>query len=119
MPPAGQGKRPFLYPPAVPAGELIFANVLDVRQLAAYGERVDGLVYLLSVPARPLPFAIIRDWKTPTGYLSEEVQLIAPSGKVAYATGPVTRRFLGSMDLTRIEDVVEDAMFEELGTYLA
>jgi hypothetical protein len=103
----------------VPAGELIFANVLDIRQRDAYGERVDGLVYVLSVPARALPFEIIRDWKTPTGYLPEEVQLIAPSGKVSYTTGPVTRHFLGSMDLTRFEDVVGDAMFGELGTYLA
>jgi hypothetical protein len=103
----------------VPAGELIFANVLDVRQRAAFGDMADGLIYLLSVPARALPFAVIRDWKTPTGYLAEGVQLIAPSGKVAYDLGPATRRFLGSMDLTRFEDVIEDAIFEELGTYLA
>ncbi|MFN2589383.1 MAG: hypothetical protein ABR518_01255 [Actinomycetota bacterium] len=103
----------------MPAGELIFANVLDVRQRAAFGEAADGLVYLLTLPARALPFAVVRDWKTPTGYLPEEIQLIAPSGKVTYSTGPVTRRFYGSMDLTRFEDVLEDAMFEELGTYLA
>jgi hypothetical protein len=103
----------------VPAGELIFANVLDVRQRAAFGDMADGLIYLLSVPARALPFAVIRDWKTPTGYLAEEVQLIAPSGKVAHTLRPATRRFLGSMDLTRFEDVIEDAVFEELGTYLA
>jgi hypothetical protein len=103
----------------VPAGELIFANVLDVRQHAAFGEIADGLVYLLSLPARALPFAVVRDWKTPTGYLPEEVQLIAPSGRVAYTTGPVTRWFAGSMDLTRFEDVIGDAMFEELGMYLA
>jgi hypothetical protein len=103
----------------VPAGELIFANALDVRQRAAFGEMVDGMVYLLTVPARALPFSIIRDWKTPTGYLAEEVQLIAPSGAVVYTVGPTTRRFLGSMDLTRFEDEVEDATFHELGTYLA
>jgi hypothetical protein len=103
----------------VPAGELIFANVLDVRQRAAFGEMADGLAYLLTVPARALPLVIVRDWKTPTGYLAEEVHLIAPSGNVVYRLGPATRRFLGSMDLTRFEDVVEDAVFEELGTYLA
>jgi hypothetical protein len=103
----------------MPTGELIFANVLDVRQRAADGDLADGLVYLLSVPARALPFVVIRDWKAPTGYLEEEVQLIAPSGKVAYRIGPKVRRLLGSMDLTRFEDLVDDATLEEVGTYLA
>ena len=103
----------------MPAGELIFANVLDVRQRAADGERADGLIYLLNVPARALPFAILRDWKAPTGYLAEEVQLIAPSGTVAYRVGPTPRWMLGSMDLTRIETVVEDAILSELGAYIA
>jgi hypothetical protein len=103
----------------MPAGELIFANVLDVRQRAAEGDMADGLVYLLSVPARALPFVVVRDWKAPTGYLDEEVQLVAPSGKVAYRVGPKVRRLLGSMDLTRFEDVVEDATLDEVGVYLA
>jgi hypothetical protein len=103
----------------VPAGELIFANVLDVRQRAAEGDAANGLVYLLGVPSRPLPFAVIRDWKTPTGYLPEEVQLISPSGEVVYRIGPRARFFYGSMDLTRFEDVVEDALLDQVGTYLA
>jgi len=103
----------------MPAGELIFANVLDVRQRAAEGDAANGLVYLLGLPARALPFAIIRDWKTPTGHLSEEVHLVAPSGAVTYRLGPAARFFYGSMDLTRFEDAVEDAIFEEPGTYLA
>lgn len=103
----------------MPAGELIFANVLDVRQRAAEGDVADGLVYLLSLPARALPFAVIRDWKAPTGYLPEEVQLTAPSGKVVVRIGPEPRYLYGSMDLTRFEDIVEDARFEELGVYLA
>jgi hypothetical protein len=103
----------------MPAGELIFANVLDVRQRAAEGDMADGLVYLLSVPSRALAFVVIRDWKAPTGYLEEEVQLIAPSGKVAHRIGPQVRYLLGSMDLTRFEDTVEDAVFEEVGVYLA
>jgi hypothetical protein len=103
----------------VPAGELIFANVLDVRQRAAQGDMADGLVYLLSLPARALPFAVVRDWKAPTGYLPEEVQLTAPSGRVAYGIRPEPRYLFGSMDLTRFEDIVEDAVFDELGVYLA
>ena len=62
---------------------------------------------------------MIRDWKAPTGYLEEEVQLVAPSGKVMYRIGPAARYLVGSMDLTRFEDVVEDAVFEEAGIYLA
>ena len=103
----------------MPAGELIFANVLDVRQRAASNEMADGLVYLATQGGRAFPFAVVRDWKTPTGYLAEEVQLVAPSGEVAYRVGPMPRRFLGSMDLTRFEDVVENATFDELGTYVA
>jgi hypothetical protein len=103
----------------MPVGELIFANVLDMRQRAADGDLAEGLVYLLSVPARALPFVVIRDWKAPTGHLEEEVRLIAPSGKVAYRIGPQVRYLLGSMDLTRFEDVVEDAVLEETGMYLA
>jgi hypothetical protein len=102
----------------MPAGELIFANVLDVRQRAAEGDAADGLVYLLSVPSRALPFVVIRDWKAPTGHLEEDVQLIAPSGKVAHRVGPEVRYLLGSMDLTRFEDVVEGATFEEVGMYV-
>jgi hypothetical protein len=105
--------------PPVPAGELIFANVLDVRQRAAEGDMATGLVYLLSTGARALPFVVVRDWKAPTGHLAEEVQLIAPSGRMAYRVGPEPRYLLGSMDLTRFETVVEDATFEELGSYLA
>jgi hypothetical protein len=103
----------------VPAGELIFANVLDIRQRAADGEMADGLVYLLALPARALPFSVIRDWKAPTGYLPEEVQLVSPTGKVIHRIGPSARWMVGSMDLTRIDDTVEDAFFDELGTYLA
>ena len=103
----------------MPAGELILANVLDVRQRAAYGDLADGLIYLLSVPSRALPFVILRDWKAPTGYLTETIELTAPSGAVAYRSGPDARYMLGSMDLTHFESVVDDAVFEELGGYLA
>ncbi|MGH2554751.1 MAG: hypothetical protein ACRDHO_03425 [Actinomycetota bacterium] len=103
----------------MPAGELIFANVLDVRQRAAEGDVANGLVYLLSLPSRALPFAVIRDWKAPTGHLVEELHLTAPTGRVVYRVGPEPRYLLGSMDLTRFETIVEDATFEELGVYLA
>jgi hypothetical protein len=103
----------------MPWGELIFANVLDVRQRASEGDMANGLVYLPSVPSRALPFVVVRDWKAPTGYLPESVELVSPTGQVAHHIGPVPRRLIGSMDLTRFEDVVEDAVFREVGTYLA
>jgi hypothetical protein len=103
----------------MPAGELIFANVLDVRQRAAEGDMAGGLVYALSLPARALPLVVIRDWKAPTGYVTEEVQLTAPSGRITVRIGPHPRYMYGSMDLTHFEDVVEDGLFEELGVYLA
>ncbi len=77
------------------------------------------MVYLLALPSRALPFAVIREWKAPTGYLLEEVRLRSPSGRIAYQLGPRPRHLFGSMDLTRFEDAVEDALFEELGIYLA
>jgi hypothetical protein len=103
----------------VPQGELIFANVLDVGQRAAEGEMANGVVQLVALGARALPFAIIRDWKAPTGYLSEEVELLAPSSAVAYRLGPLASYMLGQMDVTRLENVVEDAMLGEVGTYVA
>jgi hypothetical protein len=103
----------------VPAGELIFANVLDVRQRAAEGDMASGLVYLLAPGTRALPFVVVRDWKAPTGYLAEEVQLLTPSGRLAHRVGPEPRYLLGSMDLTRFETPVEDATLEEVGVYLA
>ena len=66
----------------------------------------EGLVYLLSLPARALPFAVIRDWKAPTGYVVEEVRLISPSSRVVHRVGPAPRHMLGSMDLTHLETIV-------------
>jgi hypothetical protein len=66
-----------------------------------------------------LPFSIVRDWKVPTGYLPEEVQLVAPNGQVVYELGPTARFFFGSMDLTRFDHTIEDAVFEHVGPYLA
>jgi hypothetical protein len=103
----------------VPAGELIFANVLDARQRAVEGDMANGLVYLLAPGSRAFPFVVIRDWKTPTGYLPEEVHLIAPSGDIVHRIGPQARFFYGTMDLTRFEDGVDDAVLEQVGTYLA
>jgi hypothetical protein len=100
-------------------GELVFANVVDARVYQNQGPDGPGGIYLVAVPGRALPFAVHRAWKAPQGYVAEEFRLIAPSGRLAYRWGPEARRMLGSMDLTVEADVIEDAVLEETGTYVA
>ncbi len=99
-------------------GELVFANVLDQRVLEVQGDRGQPGVYLLNVPGRALPFTIYRAWKIASGMVSEEIRFISPSGRIVYRWGPSPRRMLGSMDLTIERDLIEDAFFDETGTYL-
>lgn len=100
-------------------GELVFANVLDRRVLAAQGDNGATGIYVLGVPGRALPFTIYRAWKVPTGTVTEEVRFWSPSGRLAYRWGPVVRRMLGMMDLTEERDLVEAARFDESGTHIA
>ena len=51
---------------------------------------------MLTLPGRTLPFVAHRAWKVPTGLVSEEFRLVAPSGRVAYRWGPNVRRMLVS-----------------------
>jgi hypothetical protein len=76
-------------------------------------------VYTISLPGRALPFIVARYWKAPQGFVGEHFELIAPSGKTAYAREPRATRMVGQMDLTQVVDVVDDAVFEELGVYAA
>jgi hypothetical protein len=103
----------------MPKAELVFANVLDGRVWESEGEGGQPLVYTVSIPGRALPITVARYWKAPQGYVTEHFQFVAPSGKVAYASERRVRRMTGQMDLTQLVDVVEDAMFEELGVYAA
>lgn len=104
---------------AVPRAELVFATVLDGRLYEAQGEGAPPLVHIHSLPGRGLPFAVIRDWKAPQGLVSEHFEFVAPSGNTTYVSEPRVRKMPGQMDLTRISDVVEDAVFRELGVHLA
>jgi hypothetical protein len=99
--------------------ELVFANVLDTRIWESEGQGGQPLVYSISLPGRALPFIVARYWKAPQGFMSEHFELIAPSGKTAYATQARATRMIGQMDLTQLVDVVEDAVFDELGVYAA
>jgi len=101
------------------AGELVFANVVDQRVLAAQGDNGPTGLYLLGVPGRALPFTMYRAWKAPTGMVKEEVQFWGPSGRLTYQWGPQVRWMRGMMDLTEERDLVEDARFEESGTHIA
>jgi hypothetical protein len=103
----------------VQKAELVFANVLDTRIWESQGQGGQPLVYTISLPGRALPFIVARYWKAPQGFVAESFELIAPSGKTAYATAPKATRMLGQMDLTQLVDVVEDAVFSELGVYAA
>ena len=103
----------------MPEGELIYASVLDLADRQALGDAAPNAVYLVALDSRALPFAILRDWKAPSGYVSEEIELIAPSGRVAHRVGPLASRMYGQMDLTHLETVVEDAVLGETGGYLA
>ena len=104
----------------MPAGELIFANVLDVRQRAAEGDLADGLVYLLAVPGRAPPLRGDPRLEVPHRLRARVDRPIAPLGQGHSPHRAGGESYLyGSMDLTHFEAVVEDALFEELGVFLA
>jgi hypothetical protein len=100
-------------------GELISAAVVDKRVWDAYQETASDGIYLIGQPGPALTFVIFRAWKVPTGFVSEEIRLIGPSGRTLYRWGPEVRRMKGSMDLTVELDRIEDAVLEETGTYIA
>lgn len=100
-------------------GELVAAAVVDKRVWDAYGNTSNDGVYLVGQPGPALPFVVFRAWKVPTGYVNEEFRLIAPSGRTIYRWGPEARRMVGSMDLTTELETIEDAVFDETGTFVA
>jgi hypothetical protein len=100
-------------------GELISAAVVDRRVWEAYGETAPDGIYLVGQPGPALPFVLFRAWKVPTGFVTEEIRLVGPSGRTLYRWGPEVRRMKGAMDLTIELDHVEDAALEETGTFVA
>ena len=99
--------------------ELVFGSVVDQRMWENDGEGAIPLAYAIALPGRALPLVVTRYWKAPQGFVTESFEFVAPSGKVAYRSKPTVRRMPGQMDLTQVQDVVDDAMFEELGIYAA
>ena len=100
-------------------GELVAAAVVDVRVWDAYGNKASDGVYLVGQPGPALPFVVFRAWKVPTGFVSEEIRLIGPSGRTIYRWGPEPRRMAGAMDLTTEVDTVDDAVIDETGSFVA
>jgi hypothetical protein len=100
-------------------GELVAAAVVDKRVWDAYGANASDGVYLVGQPGPALPFVMFRAWKVPTGFVSEEIRLIGPSGRTIFRWGPEPRRMIGTMDLTTEVDPVEDAVFDETGLFVA
>jgi hypothetical protein len=100
-------------------GELVAAAVVDQRVWDAYGDQANDGIYLVGQPGPALPFVVFRAWKVPTGYVSEELRLIGPSGRTIYRWGPEPRRMVGAMDLTTELDTIDYAVLDETGTYVA
>ena len=100
-------------------GELVSAAVVDRRVWETQGNTSADGVYLVGQPGPALPFVLFRAWKVPVGFVSEEVRLIGPSGRTIFRWGPEVRRMVGAMDLTTEVDTVEDAVFDETGSYVA
>jgi hypothetical protein len=100
-------------------GELVAAAVVDQRVWETNGDTAPDGVYLVGQPGPALAFVLFRAWKVPIGFVNEEVRLIGPSGRTIFRWGPQVRRMVGAMDLTTEVDTVEDAVFDETGTYVA
>jgi hypothetical protein len=102
-----------------PVGELVAAAVVDRRVWEAEAENAADAIYLTGQPGPALPFVLFRAYKVPVGFVREEVRLYGPSGRMIWRWGPEIRRMAGMFDLTTEVDVVDDAVFDETGTYVA
>lgn len=100
-------------------GELVAAAIVDQRVWDAQGNMAPDGVYLVGQPGPALPFVMFRAWKVPVGFVTEEVRFIGPSGRTIYRWKPRVRRMAGAMDLTTELDVIDDAVFDETGTFVA
>ena len=98
--------------------ELVAGIAADQRMWDAYGTDAPSGIYLLGRPGRALPFVVMRAWKVPNGLVSEEIRFIGPSGRTVYRWGPQARHMRGMMDLTVEADPIDDAVFDETGTFV-
>ena len=107
--------------PTVPIGDLVFANVIDAA--SAGGARATWARASCTrgrSPGAPSRSTCVRAWKAPTGYVTEEIELITPRGMVAHRDRPGAAVHAGqhgpdAPSTTR----VEDATFPRPAAYLA
>jgi hypothetical protein len=99
-------------------GELVYANVVDLRVFKAEGEQGATAIYTLGTTGHALPFVVYRAWKVAQGTVPEEIRLFGPSGRLAHRWGPEVRRMRGMMDLTIERDVIENVHLSETGIHL-
>jgi hypothetical protein len=99
-------------------GELVYANVVDLRVFEVEKEQGPTGIYTLGTAGHALPFVVWRAWKVAQGTVPEELRIFGPSGKLAHRWGPEVRRMRGMMDLTVERDVIEDARLNESGIHL-
>jgi hypothetical protein len=102
-----------------PVGELVAAAVVDQRVWETEGANASDGIYLTGQPGPALPFVLFRAYKVPVGYVREEIRLFGPSGRMIWRWGPELRRMAGMFDLTTLVDTVQDAIFDETGTFVA
>ena len=105
--------------PELIAGELVAAAVVDRRVWESQGDMAPDGIYLTGQPGPAMPFVLFRAWKVPVGVVQEEVRLFGPSGKMVLRWGPEYRQMAGMFDLTTEIDEVDEAVFDESGTYVA
>jgi hypothetical protein len=105
--------------PELIAGELVAAAVVDTRVWESQGDVSPDGIYLTGQPGLALPFVLFRAWKVPVGIVQEEVRLFGPSGRLVFRWGPEYRRMAGMFDLTTEVDEVNQAIFDETGTFVA
>lgn len=99
--------------------ELVHAALIDARVRVPGEDQGPSGVYCAGLPGRALPFHLVRHWKAPQGLVAEEVRFVDPSGDTVHRYGPIARRMVGMMDLTRLDDVIDDAKFQMGGIHLA
>lgn len=97
---------------------LVHAALIDARVRTDDDGGPSG-VYCVALPGRALPFHLVRHWQAPQGLVRESVEFIGPDGDVTHRFGPRVTKMVGSMDLTRLDDLVEDARFMQGGIHLA
>jgi hypothetical protein len=99
--------------------ELIHAALIDARVRDPQDDAGPNGVYCVALPGLALPLHLVRHYKAPQGLVHEKVDFVDPSGDTVHTVGPQVRKMVGEMDVTRLNDLLEDAHFEMGGIHLA